>query len=188
MLSRVDGALLLLGFSGWLSATIVEAYRQRSASSEVLAAAHRWSIIGSCLLGLALLIFAGKFIVTGAESIAAAYGVSSFVIGATVVAVGTSVPELATAVIAKLKGHDEIGLGTVLGSNLFNGLFVVGLVAVIHPIEVPWQSVFVALSMGVLALICSFPPRSGLIQRSRGIVLITLYCTYVITVLQQRGH
>lgn len=188
VLSRLDGVLLLLGFSAWLTATIIEARRQRSSATEVLAAAHRWSTIGSCLLGLALLICAGKFIVTGAEDIAATYGVSQFVIGATVVAVGTSVPELATAVIAKIKGHDEIGLGTVLGSNIFNGLFVVGLVAVIHPIQVAWQSVFVALTVGVVALICSFPPSSGFIERRRGVLLIAAYCAYLVIVLQQPGH
>jgi cation:H+ antiporter len=185
VLSRLDGVLLLLGFSTWLSATIVEARRQRSSTTEVLAAAHRWSTIGSCLLGLALLIFAGKFIVTGAQSIATAYGVSQFVIGATLVAVGTSVPELATTVIAKIKGHDEIGLGTVLGSNIFNGLFVVGLVAVIHPIQVAWHSVFVALLVGIVALICSFPPRTGFIDRRRGVLLIAAYCIYLAVVLQQ---
>lgn len=185
VLSRVDGALLLLAFSAWLSATIVEARRERSSSADVLAAVNRWSTVGSCLLGLALLIFAGKFIVTGAQSIASAYGVSQFVIGATVVAVGTSVPELATTVLAKLKGHDEVGLGTVLGSNIFNGLFIVGLVAVIHPIQIAWQSVLVALAVGILALICSFPPRSGFIERGRGVVLIGLYCIYVVAVLLQ---
>jgi cation:H+ antiporter len=188
VLSRLDGVLLLLGFAGWLSATIVEARRQRSSTAEVLAASHRWSTIGSCLLGLVLLIFAGKFIVTGAQAIAATYGVSQFVIGATVVAVGTSVPELATTVIAKIKGHDEIGLGTVLGSNIFNGLFIVGLVAVIHPIQVAWQSVFVALTLGVVALICSFPPGSGFIERRRGVLLIAVYCVYLVIVLQQPGH
>jgi cation:H+ antiporter len=121
VLSRIDGGLLLLGFAAWPSATIIEARRQRDATAEVLAAVNKWSTVGTCILGLLLLIAAGKLIVTGAGSIAAAYGISQFVIGATIVAVGTSVPELATAVIAKLKGHDEVGLGTILGSNIFNG-------------------------------------------------------------------
>jgi cation:H+ antiporter len=188
VLSRLDGALLLLAFATWLSTTIVEARRQRSATAQVLAAVNRWSTIGACLVGLVLLIAAGKLIVTGAESIAAAYGVSQFVIGATVVAVGTSVPELATTVIAKLKGHDEVGLGTVLGSNIFNGLFIVGLVALIHPIEVSLQTVLVALTVGLIALICSFPPSSGLIERRRGYLLVALYCIYVATVLQSSAH
>jgi cation:H+ antiporter len=184
VLSRVDGAILLLGFAAWLTATVLEARRQRDAAAQVLATVNRWSTIGACVFGLLLLVAAGKLIVTGAESIAAAYGVSQFVIGATVVAVGTPVPELATAVVAKLKGHDEVGLGTVLGSNIFNGLFIVGLVAVIHPIEVSWPMVLVALAVGLIALICSFPARSGLIERRRGFLLIALYCVYVATVLQ----
>lgn len=187
-LSRFDGVLLLLGFSAWLIATIIEARRQRDATAQVLAAVNRWSTMGACIFGLLLLIGAGKLIVTGAGSIAAAYGISQFVIGATIVAVGTSVPELATAVIAKLKGHDEVGLGTVLGSNIFNGLFIVGLVAVIHPIEASLQTVAVALTVGLIALICSFPPRSGLIERRRGYLLIALYCVYIATVLQNATH
>lgn len=184
VLSRIDGIILLLAFVAWLSATIVEVWRQRSTAPQVLAAVSRWSTLAACLFGLLLLIVAGKFIVTGAGSIAAAYGVSQFAIGATVVAVGTSVPELATAIIAKLKGHDEVGVGTVLGSNIFNGLFIVGLVAVIHPIEVSWKTVLVALTVGLVALICSYPPSSGLIDRRRGYLLIALYCSYLAIVLQ----
>ncbi len=72
----------------------------------------------------------------GARGIARSYGLEEFVIGATVVAIGTSVPELATAIMAKFRGHDELGLGTVLGSNLFNGLFIIAVAAMIHPIPI----------------------------------------------------
>jgi len=75
-----------------------------------------------------------------------------------------------------------------LRSNIFNGLFVIGLVAVIHPIQVAWQSVLVALAVGIIALICSFPSSSGFIERRRGVLLIALYCVYVVMVLQQPGH
>ena len=83
--------------------------------------------------GFVLLVAGSIFIVAGAKGIAAAFGIDEFIIGATIVAIGTSTPELATAIVAKLRGHDEVGLGAILGSNIFNGLFIVGVAATIHP-------------------------------------------------------
>lgn len=183
-LSRVDGVLMLCGFFAWLVTTIVEARRQRSAAQQVLGAQRLWAAIVYCVSGLALLIVAGRFIVSGARAIALQFGIGEFVIGATVVAVGTSVPELATAIIAKLRGHDEVGLGTLLGSNIFNGLFIIALAATIHPIAAGWREVFVALIFGVVALASSYPPASGFIERRRGALLLVLYAAYLTTVLQ----
>jgi len=126
-----------------------------------------------------LLFGAGQLIVSGARAIAESMGITEFVIGATIVAVGTSVPELATTLIAKLRGHDEVGLGTVLGSNIFNGLWIVPVAAVIHPIEFEWREVAVALAFGVLAMLIVYPPRQGLIGRGRGVLLLIIYCVYV---------
>jgi cation:H+ antiporter len=115
----VDGVMLLGVFVVWLIATILEVRRQRSVAERVLGAYQAGRALGACLMGLVLLIVAGRLIVTGATGVAHALGLGEFVIGATVVAVGTSMPELATAVIAKLRGHDDLGLGTVLGSNIW---------------------------------------------------------------------
>lgn len=183
-LSRVDGVLMLCAFAAWLVATIIEARKQRSAAEEVLGAQRIWAAIAFCVVGLLFLTGAGRFIVSGARGIALHFGVGEFVIGATVVAVGTSVPELATAIIAKLRGHDEVGLGTILGSNIFNGLFIVALAATIHPIVVGWREVFVALVFGIVALGCCYPPSNGFIERRRGVVLLVLYAAYLTTVLQ----
>jgi cation:H+ antiporter len=183
-LSRLDGVLMLCAFAAWLVATIMEARKQRSAAEEVLGAQRVWIAIAYCGLGLLFLVGAGRFIVSGARGIAVHFGVGEFVIGATVVAVGTSVPELATAIIAKLRGHDEVGLGTILGSNIFNGLLIVALAATIHPIVVGWRNVFVALIFGLVALACSYPPGTGFIERRRGVLLLVLYGVYLTTVLQ----
>jgi cation:H+ antiporter len=74
-----------------------------------------------CAVGLAFLIVAGNLSVTGAKGVAVSFGIDAFIIGATVVAAGTSAPKLATTVVAKLRGHDEVGLGTILGSNISMG-------------------------------------------------------------------
>jgi cation:H+ antiporter len=184
-LSRWDGVLLFCGFTGWLIATAVDARRQRSSAVEGLPRHFLARALVLCTVGLALLILAGHLVVTGARGIARSYGVGEFVIGATVVAVGTSMPELATAVIAKLRGQGELGLGTILGSNIFNGLLIVAVVAIICPIEVDWHKVAVALVFGLLTLVCTFPFGSGYIGRGRGVILLALYGLYLAIVLQR---
>lgn len=186
-LSRFDGLLMLSLFLAWLVAAVIEARKQRTAAVEVLGEHRGWVTVVSCVVGLAFLIAAGNLIVIGARSIAVSFGIDEFIIGATVVAVGTSVPELATTVIAKLRGHDEVGLGTILGSNIFNGLFIVAVAATIHPIAVSWREVAVTLVFGLVALIFIYPTRRGFIERRRGVLLLVLYAVYLATILQRQA-
>lgn len=185
VLSRIDGLLLLGLFLAWLIAAIIEARRQRSATERILGEHKIWAAIASSITGLAMLFAAGSLIVTGARGIAISLGIDEFIIGATIVAAGTTVPELATTIISKLRGHDEVGLATLLGSNIFNGLFIVAVAAIIHPISVDWREVATALVFGFIAVAITFPPRRGLIERRRGIMLLMLYLTYLVTVLQR---
>ena len=184
-LSRIDGILLLCLFVVWLIVTANAARKQRSATSKVLGEHRRWRIVASCVLGLALLVAAGKLIVTGGRGIALAFGIDEFIVGATVVAIGTSAPELATTIIAKLRGHDDIGLGTILGSNIFNGILVVALAAIIHPIRVDWREVAVTLVFGFVTLAMAYPAGKGFLDRRRGILLLALYVAYLTTILQR---
>jgi cation:H+ antiporter len=183
-LSRLDGFLLLTMFAAWLVAVVREARRERSSVEEVLGAYPPGRAVLEGAVGLVLLIAAGTLIVTGATGIASAYGVSDFIIGATIVAVGTSVPELATAIISRLRGHDEVGLGTVLGSNIFNGLFIVGVASSITPIRIGFAAVAPALALGVLAVALTYPSRNGIIGRYRGGMLLAVYVVYLTAVLQ----
>ena len=184
VLSRLDGALLLGLFVGWLIAVVREARRQRSAAAAVLGEHKPVRAVIEGAAGLALLILAGRLIVVGATGIAEAHGIDAFIIGATVVAVGTSVPELATAIISRIKGHEEIGLGTILGSNIFNGLFIVGVACGIAPISITFREVAAALVLGLAAVALTYPPRSGRIERWRGIILLGVYSAYLFAVLQ----
>jgi cation:H+ antiporter len=186
-LSRLDGLLMLALFVAWLVATVIEARKQRSAAAEVLGEHQRWRVVLACIAGCALLVAAGSLVVAGAEGIARSFGVDEFTVGATIVAVGTSAPELATTVIAKLRGHDEVSLGTILGSNIFNGIFIVAVAAIIHPIPVAWREVAVALVFGAVSLAFTYPSRTGLIERRRGVVLLVLYGTYLATILQRQA-
>jgi cation:H+ antiporter len=183
VLSRVDGCLLLGVFVTWLIATILAARRHRSAAEHVLGTYQAGPALRAGLVGLLLLLMSGRLIVTGARGVAYTFGLGEFVIGATVVAVGTSIPELATAVIAQWRGQEEIGLGTVLGSNIFNGLWIVAVTAIITPITVSWHTVGIGLGFGVLTVACLFPGRDGLLTRKRGALLLALYVVYVATIL-----
>lgn len=182
-LSRSNGILMLCLFIAWLAAAVIEAKRQRSFTEEVLGEGKTWLVVVSLVAGLVFLVAAGNLIVTGAREIAISFGIDEFIIGATIVSIGTTVPELATTLISKLRGHDEVGLGTVLGSNIYNGIFIVSVAAIIHPITVPLREVAVTLVFGVVALTFVYPPRNGFMGRWRGILLLALYAAYLTTVL-----
>lgn len=183
VLSRVEGAALFIGFLAWLFAAVAEARRQRRATADVGGELRQRPALLMAAVGLGLLVVAGTLIVAGARGIARSYGLEEFVIGATVVAVGTSVPELATAIMAKVRGHDEVGLGTILGSNLFNGLFIIAVAAMIHPIPIDTREVFIALGFGFAAVAMTLPARDGRIGRARGALLLLLYVGYLAAVL-----
>jgi cation:H+ antiporter len=182
-LSRMDGVILLAIFFGWLGVVTLEVRRQRSVAEEVAGEGRRWLTISSTAVGLVFLMAAGRLIVASAKGIALRWGMGAFVVGEVIVAIGTSAPELATAIIAKIRGHDEIGLGTILGSNIFNCLWIVGVVSVIHPIVVPFRQVALALLFGIVTVALTYPTRSGLIERRRGFLLLALYVVYVVTAL-----
>ena len=179
MLSRIDGVVMLAIFLAWFVTVTVEAKRERSAAGAVLGESHKWPALIYCAVGLALLIAAGYLIVQGATGIAVSLGLSTFFIGAVVVAIGTSIPELATTLISKLRGHDEVGLNTIYGSNIFNGLLVVGTVAALSPIRVPAVETTIALVFGIVSVALTLPSRRNVIERWRGAVLIAIYVIYV---------
>jgi cation:H+ antiporter len=183
VLSRLEGAALFAGFVGWMTLAVREALRQRRASVDPAPPPQHWRMLLESGAGLGLLAVAGSLVVDGARGIALSYGLNEFVIGATVIAVGTSVPELATAVTAKLRGHDEVGLGTILGSNLFNGLFIVAVAAMIHPIVIETRQVFTVLAFGTVAVALTMPAPDGTIHRVRGALLLLLYAGFVLTML-----
>ena len=179
-LARVEALLLLAAFAAWLAVTLRRALRERDAPAELDArelSAGRSLLLGA--LGLAALIAAGRLFVGGATGIAAAFAVDTYVVGVVLVAIGTSLPELVTVLLSRLRGHDDVGVGTLIGSNLFNGLAIVGIAGVIHPIAVPLAEVALTLACGMAALLMLRPDRRGLIGRGRGALLLLLYAGFV---------
>jgi len=145
------------------------------------------------LVGLAVLIISSRLLVWGAVDIARTLGVSDLIIGLTIVAIGTSLPELASAIAATRKGEHDIALGNVLGSNLFNTLAVVGLAGTIHPMDVG-RDVFVRdmFVMGILTVSLfvigyRFPYGKGRINRVEGLLLVASYIAYLVYLYVSTG-
>jgi len=134
--------------------------------------------------GLILLIGSSRLLVWGAVAIAQSLGVDDLVIGLTIVAVGTSLPELASSIIATRKGEHDIALGNVIGSNLFNTLAVVGIAGVIRPMPIDADVlsrdilVMALLTVGLFAIGYGFRGRPGRINRYEGAFLVACYFAY----------
>lgn len=178
-ISRFDGGLMLAVFAGWLALAVSDARRHSGADTSSGEAVKPGRSVLVTLAGLGVLMIAAQFVVHGGKGIAVALGWSTFVIGAVVVALATSTPELATTIISKLKGHDEMGLGNILGSNIFNALFIAAVVALIQPFDMPFVAVRTALIGGLLSTLLIWPGKAGLIGRGRGVVLLLLYAAFV---------
>lgn len=177
---RWEALLLLAFFFAWLAWTVWNALRQRDSTATIEAGAlspGKSLILG--VLGLGALIAAGRLFVSAATGIAAAFSVDAYVIGVLLVAIGTSLPELVTVILSRLRGHDDVGVGTLIGSNLFNGLAIVGVAGTIHPISVPLAEVALTLACGIVALLLLLPNRTGLIVRGRGCFLLIFYAGFI---------
>lgn len=135
---------------------------------------------GLIVAGLAAAIFGAGLLVDGATVLASAAGVSESVIGLTVVAVGTSLPELIACVIAVLRKHADVALGNIVGSNIYNLCGILGLTALIHPIAVPVEiaRIDIWVMLGVTALLIVQLRSGWRLSRIEGAVLVALYCGY----------
>ena len=177
-ITAADAILFLAVFLFWLALLVFSAARSRTAESgERLPG--RLFIATVVVVGLVMLIMAGELIVVGASGLAASAGIPPYLIGATVVAFGTSVPELATVVISSLRGQSEVGLQTILGSNVFNCLFIIPVATLIHPIDVDWPSLKFTLEAGLAATLLITPFGSSRLGRWRGVVLFGLYIAFI---------
>lgn len=190
VISRIDAVILLLLLGGFLGYSIWRSQRPGTdalqTDVEADAAGQNMSLKRSVtwtLVGLVLLIISSRFLVWGAVSIAEAFGVSDLVIGLTVVAIGTSLPELASSISAVRKNEHDLVIGNVVGSNLFNTLAVVGLAGVIQPIGVDpdvlvrdWP-VMAALTLALLVFGIGIKGQ-GRINRLEGALLLASFVAY----------
>lgn len=187
-----ESLVLFAGIVAYTSQQVRESRQERSAEiqtefrEEYGAQAfprHHWGLDAAAVLGgLALLVLGSKWLVQGAVAIASAYGVSDAVIGLTIVAAGTSLPEVATSVLASIRGQRDIAIGNVIGSNLFNILAVLGVSGILRPsgVEVPGSMLAFDLPvMAAVALVCLPLFLDQSIGRLKGALFLLGYVGYV---------
>lgn len=189
-LSRLDGIVLLAAFAGLVAWSIREARMSRGDALAVETEADmdihplsRNAAIGWTVGGLLVLIVSSRALVWGAVELARSFGVSDLVIGLTVVAIGTSLPELASSIAALRRKEHDIALGNVVGSNLFNTLAVVGISGVIMPFAAPGEiltrdlPVMSALTFALVVMCYGFG-RRGRVNRIEGGLLLAAFALY----------
>lgn len=200
-ISRLDAGIMLIVFFGIMAWSIYEGLKGRSepiiGDSETATSSEKMPIklaMTWLAIGLIVLIISSQILVWGAVKVATHLGVSDLIIGLTVVAIGTSLPELASAFASIKKGEHDLALGNVIGSNLFNTLAVVGLAGIIHPLDVDpellsrdWP-VVACLTAALLVMGYGFKGRQGRINRFEGGLLLFVfvgYTSYLILTLVQ---
>ena len=179
-LSRIEGLALLVVFAGFLAYTLFTAKSETQTTDEP-AAFPIWKCVVLILLGLIGLLVGGEMIVKSAVAIARYCGVAESVIGLTIVALGTSLPELATSVVAAFKHNNDIAIGNVVGSNIFNVFFILGTSATIQLLPVyPGIELDAALvAISALAVWLLLQNKQRTINRWGGAILLLLYAGYL---------
>jgi cation:H+ antiporter len=178
--SRLDGALLLAGLLAFLLTALRTSEPVTGTGTAPLVPV--WQAAAMTLGGLVVLVIGARLLVDSATTIARTFGISEAVIGLTIVAVGTSLPELATSVIAALRRQTEIAVGNVVGSNIFNIFGILGVTALITPI--PAEARFATLDMtwvaGTAIGLTLIAALAGGIPRLAGVALLAIYAAYLV--------
>lgn len=194
VLSRIDGGVLIIFFFIYL----VYLYRMAISDRKKLLLDRDLSSIkhskkellkASCLTigGIIGVVFGAKLVVDNAIDLAQSWGVSETMISVTIIALGTSLPEMVTSITAVRKGRCDIAIGNVVGSNIFNILFVLGITSLIRPIQfslVAFVDLIIVISVTVLILIFIFTSR--IISKKEGGVLLLFYLAYIVFVILRR--
>ena len=183
IISRADGLLLLCFFAVFMGYTFAIAKDNADLSDDKTVSMPMWRSVVYIVAGLGALIWGGELFVGGAGDIARSLGVDEATIGLTLVAMGTSLPELATSVVAAVKKNPEIAVGNVIGSTLFNSFFVLGASAVISPLPLNGITLTDLLSLigaSVLMLLAGRFGGKRVITRPEGAVLVAAYVGYMV--------
>ena len=197
-LTRSDGLVLIAIMGIFMYYVFGMAVKDRNGTSEDDATSapgtekiHNYPLlisIGLTILGLIGLVGGGRLLVTGAVDIATSFGVSEALIGLTIVAIGTSLPELATSVVAAVRGQSDIAIGNVVGSTIFNVLFVLGTTSVILPLPISSTlsfDVFVSIIALSLLFAFMFIGKKKKLLRWEGILFVLLYIIYLVYLIQR---
>lgn len=179
IVTRPIGFVLVIVFIGYIAFLIVKT-RKNSSSDDDKNKEPMWKCIVFIAIGLVLIIAGGQVVVYSAKEIARAAGMTETLIGLTIVAIGTSLPELVTSAVAARKGETGMAIGNVIGSNIFNLLFILGVSALIHPVAINMASVYdLIILVGVSIISLSFAFTSRKISRMEGGFMLLIYAVDV---------
>lgn len=195
-----EGLILMVGFFSFISILLIKALKQRNnlddpmiieAEHEIPEATSTIKSIFWLIIGISILISSAHFLVDSAIFIAKAYGISDLVIGLTVIALGTSLPELAASIASVMKKEDDLAMGNIVGSNIFNILAVLPFAGLIAPGQINPEASFrdapvMIVITGLLFLLC-FSRKSGYFRltRTKGALLLVSFITYQILLFSQ---
>lgn len=187
-ISRIEGTFLTIGIIAYVIFTVINAINTSEDKTglqidQILPVKKRKSLLWDLLfiiIGLVLLIFGSKFFVDGAIDLARIIGVSEAVIGLTIVAAGTSLPELATSVVAAVKKEEDIAIGNIIGSNIFNILAILGMAGLINPINAAGiDQINLFFMLGTAVLLLPFMRSGFVLTRLEGLILVAVYGGYM---------
>ncbi len=182
VITRIEGVVLICFFCVYMAYLLYMTKKSRDDTPAQTSRREKpiWLLAAATIGGAALIVAGSNFVVDSASAIAAAFGMSQSFIGLTIVALGTSLPELVTSVTAAKKGNADIAVGNIVGSNIFNILFVTGITAVITPVDYVLKSFFVdglvMVGSGILLLLCAL--RTSMLKRPAGALMLLGYAGY----------
>ena len=187
-ISRLEGVILWAAFIVYMIYLVKMAKSGQNVVEEVEEAKENesiWKLIILVIIGVVLIVWGSDISVDAATALAKIFGMSERLIGLTIVALGTSLPELVTSVTAAIKGKADIAVGNIVGSNIFNILFVVGTTALITPVAYSANfmvDTIVAVAAMVLLLVCVLPKKK--LTRPAGILMLVCYVGYFVYLIQ----
>lgn len=189
VLGHIDGIIMSVIFAGFLYWMVISAKKARAESQdneEEYEIMPVWKCIFYIIGGIVAIIAGGDVVVDSATKIAEQFGMSENLIGLTVVAFGTSLPELVTSVVAAKKNEVDMALGNVIGSNIFNILLVLGVAAAISPIAFIMENIIDIVVLVVMSLIVwAFAWSKQKLVRGEGIVMLLMYAAYVVYICKR---
>lgn len=187
VLSKIDAVILLILFAVFLfyifsrSKNLEISTEENESTTETNAEHSKIKLAVLLIISIIGVIIGGNLVVNSSTAIAHRFGLSDVLIGATIVALGTSLPELVTSIVAALKRQSDIAIGNIIGSNIFNILFVLGVSSLIHPIlKTPGINVDILFMLFATLLAFFIPLRHKTVSKLGGIILLTLYVSFMI--------
>lgn len=197
-ISRLDGIVLLIGCISYITYLILSVKKSNKLSEEKndeIAVEETIEIsipksLFKLVIGVAGIVIGGQVVVDSASAIATSLGMSDKLVGLTIVAIGTSLPELVTSAVAAIKGEEDIALGNILGSNIFNILLIIGASSAISPILVSSNLIFdfvflIVVTILIAIMIFASKKEEKVFGKKEGIILVVLYIIYMIYIIMR---